>query len=149
MDAVIRGITIYLALLVIFRISGRRSLAQTTPFDLVLTLIISEAIQQGMVDSDNSLTNGLLLVITLVGTDILLSLAKQRSSLVAKLIEGTPLVVIEDGLPKHDYMNRERIDESEVMEAARRQAGLRKLEDVDYAVLEESGQISVIPKKQA
>ena len=149
MDAVIRGFIIYLTLLVIFRISGKRSLAQTTPFDLVLTLIISEAIQQGMVDSDNSLTNGVLLVVTLIGTDIMLSLAKQRSSLVAKLVEGTPLVVIQDGLLKQSYMDRERIDESEIMEAARRQSGLRKLEEVDYAVLEESGQISVIPKKQA
>src|SRR5688500_886910 len=109
MDTVIRGVTIYLVLLLIFRISGKRSLAQTTPFDLVLTLIISEAIQQALLDSDNSMTNGVLLVFTLVGFDILLSLVKQRSERIAKLLEGTPVIVVEEGKQHPVYMERERI----------------------------------------
>lgn len=148
MGTVIRGVLIYLVLLLIFRIAGKRSLAQTTPFDLVLMLIISEAIQQAMLDGDDSLTNGVLLVMTLVGFDILLSVLKHRSARVARVLEGTPVVVVRDGEPIQEYLDRERIDESEVLEAGRQLHGLKTMAEVDYAVLEMSGQISVVPRKK-
>ena len=148
MDTVVRGITVYLVLLIIFRISGKRSLAQTTPFDLILTLIISEAIQQAMLDGDDSLTNGVLLVITLVGFDILMSIVKHRSERIAKLLEGTPVVVREGGETNQRYLNLERVDESDIIQAGREMHGLKTLDEIDYAVLEQSGRITVVPRKK-
>jgi uncharacterized membrane protein YcaP (DUF421 family) len=148
MGTVIRGITIYLVLLLIFRISGKRTLAQTTPFDLILTLIISEAVQQAMLDGDDSLTNGVLLVMTLIGFDIILSLVKQRSDRIAKILEGTPVVVMENGEVNEEFMRRERIDESDLIEAGRELHGLKKVDEIDYAVLEMNGQITVVPRKK-
>lgn len=149
MDSIFRAVFVYLALLLIFRIAGKRTLSDTTTFDLVLTLIISEAVQQALVDSDNSLTNAMLLVIALVGFDILMSLAKQRSPLIAKLIEGTPLVLIEKGKKHPQYMKRERVDESEIMQAARHSHGIERLDQIDYAVVENSGDITIVPKKKS
>lgn len=148
MDAVIRALTIYLVLLIIFRISGKRSLAQTTPFDLILTLIISEAIQQAMIDSDNSITHAFILVITLVGVDVLFSVAKQRSETVDKLIEGRPVVVMEKGKVNRDFLKMERIDESDVLQAARGLLGISNEDEIEYAIMEQSGQITIVPRKK-
>lgn len=146
MDAILRGVVVYLLLLLIFRIAGKRSLSQVTTFDLVLTLIISESIQQALLDGDDSLTNAFLVVIALVGTDILLSHVKQRWPRVEHIIQGMPLVIFEGGKPIQDRLERERVDEQDILQAARQQEGLRSLADLDYAVLETSGDITVVPK---
>lgn len=78
MDAVFRGLAIYFVLLVIIRLSGRRALAQMTPFDLVIVLVISETTQQAMLGDDFSITNAILLILTLFTTDIALSYVKRR-----------------------------------------------------------------------
>ena len=148
MDAIVRGVVVYLLLLVIFRIAGKRSLAEVTTFDLVLTLIISESIQPALIDGDDSLTNAFLIVIALVGTDILLSHVKQRWPRVERVLQGVPLVILEHGKPKQDRLDRERVDEQDILHAARQQEGLRSLDDLDYAVLEPSGDITVIPKQR-
>jgi uncharacterized membrane protein YcaP (DUF421 family) len=148
MDAILRGVVVYLLLLIIFRIAGKRSLAEVTTFDLVLTLIISESIQQALIDGDDSLTNAFLVVIALVGSDILLSHVKQRWPRVEHLLQGMPMVILEDGKPKLDRMGRERVDEQDILQAARQQEGLRSLEELDYAVLEPSGDITVVPKRR-
>ena len=83
MDAVARGATVYLLLLVIFRLAGRRTMAQMTSFDFVLLLIISEATQNAMIGEDYSITNGALVVLTLVGLDVLLSHVVPRRGIVA------------------------------------------------------------------
>ena len=146
MDAILRGVVVYLLLLLIFRIAGKRSLSQVTTFDLVLTLIISESIQQALLDGDDSLTNAFLVVIALVGTDILLSHVKQRWPRVEHILQGMPLVILEGGKPIRDRLERERVDEQDILQAARQQEGLRSLADLDYAVLETSGDITVVPK---
>ena len=149
MDSIVRAGVVYLFLLALFRIAGKRSLAEVTTFDLILSLIISEAIQQALIDTDNSLTNAFLLVITLVGLNILLSLVKQRSRTVERLVDGLPLVVIDRGALLKDRMDRERVDESDILHAARQLQGLSRLEDIDYAIVERSGGITVIPKPGA
>ena len=149
MDTVIRAACVYALLLVIFRIAGKRSLAQITTFDLVLTLIISEAIQQAMVDNDNSMTNAFILVITLVVLDVGLSLLKQRSKHVDRIIEGLPVIVLEGDTLHRDRMMRERIDESEIVGAARAAHGLERLDQIKYAVVEPNGRITVVPRERA
>lgn len=147
MDSIARGLVVYLFLLFVFRVSGKRTLAQTTPFDLVLLLIISEVTQQAMVDNDHSLTNAALLILTLVGADLLLSVAKLRSKAVSRWLEGLPLVLVRDGEELPERMKRSRVDKEDLLSAARLQHGLENLEQVRYAVLETSGEISIIPKR--
>jgi uncharacterized membrane protein YcaP (DUF421 family) len=149
MDSIIRAVVVYLMLLIIFRIAGKRTLSETTTFDLVLTLIISEAIQQAMVDEDNSLTNGLLLVLGLIGFDILMSIAKQRWRSFAKLVEGTSVVIVEDFKKHKKYMEEERVDDTEILQAARDKFGIKTFDEIAYAVVEPTGDITIIPKKGA
>jgi uncharacterized membrane protein YcaP (DUF421 family) len=149
MVVVLRAVAIYVLLLIIFRIAGKRALVQTTTFDFVLLLIISETIQPALVGNDSSLTNAFLLVITLVGLDIALSLIKQRSHKVERLLDGVPLVIVEDGKPLKDRMDKARVDEDDVLTAARELQGLARMEQIKYAVLERNGGISIIPAADA
>ena len=148
MESVVRGLIIYAVLLVLFRITGKRSLGQITTFDFVLLLIISEAIQNGMVGTSYSITNALALVATLVTVDVALSVVKRRSSRLEKVLDGTPVVIVENGRPLRDRMDKERLDECDVLSAARRE-GLERMSQIKYAVLERNGQISIIPTEDA
>ncbi len=147
MDSVLRAIVVYLFLLGIFRLAGKRSLANITTFDLVLTLIISESIQQTLTGTDSSMTNALLLITTFVGLDVILSVLKHRSSRIDRLIDGVPLVLIRAGEMLQERMNKERVDKQEILTAARLQRGVKSLGDVDCAVLENGGQISIVAKE--
>ena len=147
MDSVMRAVAVYVFLLVLFRVAGKRSLAEITSFDFVLLLVFSEAIQQALIDDDNSLTNGFLVILTLVTMNIALTLWKQRSPRLDRLLDDVPLIVVEDGRPLKDRMNKARIDETDVMQAARQLQGLERMDQIKYAVLERSGGISIIPKQ--
>ncbi|HYG75176.1 MAG TPA: YetF domain-containing protein [Planctomycetota bacterium] len=145
MESVLRGAVVYLFVWVIIRIAGKRTMAEATTFDLVLLLIISETTQQAMIDSDHSVTNAFLLIITLVGIDILISLFKQRSSTLEKFMDGVPLVVLENGKLLKERMDKVRVDESDILSEARKAHGLERLDQIKYAVLERNGGISIIP----
>lgn len=149
MDAIFRAVAVYLFLLLLFRLSGQRSLAQVTTFDLVLLLIISEASQQALVGNDNSMTHAALVVTTLVGINVLLSLIKQHSKSAERILEDTPLVLVKEGKLLKERMDKVRVDEDDILEAARSSQGLRQLDEVRYAVLERSGEITIIPVKEA
>ena len=146
MDAILRAVSIYFVLLIIFRISGKRTFAEVTPFDFVLLLIIAETTQQGLLGEDFSVTNCFILVTTLIVIDIGLSMVQQRSAWLAKLIEGTPVIVMEEGRLLQKRADRARISEGDILEAARRLHGLERLDQVKYAVLERHGGITIIPK---
>lgn len=146
MDAVLRAFAIYVFVFVVFRISGKRTLAQVTTFDFVLLLIIGEATQQGLLGDDFSVTNAFLVVGTLVATDIVMSLAQQRFPALGRFVEGLPVVLIDDGEPIQRHMQRARVDESDILERARQSQGLERLDDVKYAVLERDGSISIVPR---
>jgi uncharacterized membrane protein YcaP (DUF421 family) len=148
-DSVVRAVAVYLFLMVVFRVAGRRTLGDLTAFDFVLVLIVSEAIQQALLDNDNSMTNGFLVVLTLVGLNVLLSLVKQRSHTVEKLLDGVPTILVEDGRPLQERMQKARVDVEDVMQAARQLQGLERLDQIRYAVLERTGGITIIPKQAA
>jgi uncharacterized membrane protein YcaP (DUF421 family) len=149
MDSILRGAATYLFVWLIFRLAGKRSLAQITTFDAVLLLIISETTQAALVDSDNSMTNSFLLILTLVGLDIFLSYLKNWIPALGRVMDGVPLVLLdEQGLHKKE-MQRERLDEQDILHAGRELQGLANLDQVQYAVLEQSGGITVIPKEKA
>jgi uncharacterized membrane protein YcaP (DUF421 family) len=136
---------VYVFLLLIFRIAGKRTLSENTNFDLVLLLIISETTQQAMVDNDHSLTNGFLLIMTLIGASIGLSLLKQRFPALEQWLEGTPLVIIENGKVLRDRMDKTRVDEADILEAARSLRGLERLDQIKYAIVERNGDITIVP----
>src|SRR5687767_2395521 len=146
MESVIRALVVYFMLLVVFRISGNRFIAQLTTFDFVLLLIISESIQQAMITDDYSVANAFILVVTLVGLDIMMSLWKQRSKLAEKVLDGIPVLVIENGKLHEDRMEKERVDEADILASARETHGLERLDQIKHAIVEVNGGISVVPK---
>jgi uncharacterized membrane protein YcaP (DUF421 family) len=147
MESVIRGLIVYALFLIVFRLVGKRTLAQATNFEFVLLLIISETTQQAMVDDDHSVTNGFLLILTLIGCTILLSVLKQRYRHLEKWLDDVPLVIFENGRMHHDRMNKLRVDEQDILAAAREHQGLENLEQVKYAIVERNGEITIIPKR--
>jgi uncharacterized membrane protein YcaP (DUF421 family) len=149
MDAILRAFVIYALLMIIFRVAGKRSLAEITTFDLVLLLIISEATQQAMLGDDFSITTALLVVVTLFFIDNTLSMAQGRFPKIAPWIEDVPLVLVEDGKLLKERMKKTRISEGDILEAAREKQGLANMEQVRYAVLERTGSISIVPKSQS
>lgn len=146
MESVIRGGVIYLFLWLIFRISGKRTLAQTSPFELVLLLIISEVTNEAMVDSDHSLTNAILLIMTLTGMSILLSVVKHHWPAATRVLEGMPLPLIKDGEALKENWDKSRVDAGEILAAARLTQGIECMEDIAHATIENDGNISVVPK---
>jgi uncharacterized membrane protein YcaP (DUF421 family) len=148
-EPIARGLFVYFFLLILLRMTGKRSLGQLTTFDFVLLLIVAEATQQAMVGQDYSLTNMVLLVLTLAGIDLGLSLLKDRVPSLGRWVDGMPLVLMEDGELLHDRMHRERVDAEEILAAAREVHGIGSLDEIEHAVLEQNGQISTIPRRQA
>lgn len=146
MDSVIRATVVYVVLLMLFRLTGKRSLGETTAFDFVLLLIIAEAVQSALIESDHSMTNAFLLILTLLGIDVSLSLVKRHSSFLGKVVDDVPLILVEDGKMLTERMRKSRVDEDDILQAARRLRGLERIDQVKYAVLEPSGGISIVPK---
>ena len=145
METVIRGIVVYFFLMVVLRLSGRRSLAQITSFDFVLLLIIASTAQQALLGEDFSLTNAMILVITLVGVDVALSYIKQASSTASIILDGSPTVLISRGELDNDALRRSRVELEDVLQAARQQHGLKRLHEIGFAILEVDGSLSIIP----
>jgi uncharacterized membrane protein YcaP (DUF421 family) len=145
MNPVLRGIVVYIFLMLIFRIMGKRTLNETTTFDFVLLLIISEVTQQALVGEDFSLITGAMLICTLMGLDLILTLIKQSSKKIDHVMEGAPLVIVDHGKPLQKRMDKTKVDEDDVLQAARSNFGLETMQDIKYAVLEKDGSISIIP----
>ncbi|MCP2072535.1 UNVERIFIED_ORG: uncharacterized membrane protein YcaP (DUF421 family) [Pseudomonas lini] len=149
MDSVLRAAAMYVALMVLFKIAGRRSLADLTTFDFVLLMIIGEATQQALLGDDFSLTNALMVIVTLIAIDVGLSLLKQRSKRVSQLIDGGPTIIVENGRILQGRMRHARLVEEDIMEAARSSQGIETLEQIKFAIIERNGKISVIAKEQS
>jgi uncharacterized membrane protein YcaP (DUF421 family) len=149
MDTFFRPFVIYIFLLILFRITGKRGLAEITTFDFVLLLIIGEATQQALLGDDFSVTNALLVIVTLISIDIVLSLLKQKYKTLERWIDGLPLVIVQDGQMLKERTDKARVDEAEILEAARRLQGVERMDQIKYAVLETDGGITVIPKQSA
>lgn len=147
MEAVLRGAAIYLFLLLVFRISGKRVLSEMTPFDLVLLLIIGESASQGLMGDDHSVVNAFVLIATLVLMERGLSFLKQKSAVAERWLDDAPLILVDEGKLLHERMEHSHIDEADILESARALHGLENLQQIRYAVLERDGSISVIPRR--
>lgn len=143
-EFVFRGVVVYLFLLATLRMTGKRQVGQLATFDLVLLLILSNAVQNSMNAGDNSLLGGLISAGTLVGLNYAISMATFRSKTIEGLVEGRPEVLIHNGVLYKSALERAMMTRHE-LNMSIRAAGLASLEDVRTAVLETNGVVSVIP----
>ncbi|HEY3374729.1 MAG TPA: YetF domain-containing protein [Candidatus Aquicultor sp.] len=140
-----RTAVIYFVVLIGLRLTGKREIGQFTPFDLVLVLLIANAVQNAMVGPDTSLSGGIVAALTLLGINYLVSAIADRSRILQELTVGKPTLLIHDGKVIESNLTREKITYDE-LEAALREHGINKISDVQGAVLEVDGSISVVPK---
>ncbi len=145
METFLRTVVIYLFLLVLLRLSGKRALSELSTFDFVLLLIISEATQNALLGDDYSVTTGMVVILTLILLDLGLSALKKRFKKVERISEGGPLVLVDHGKVLEERMQKSMVSRDEILHAARQNQGLERMEQVKYAVLESSGGISIIP----
>lgn len=146
MDIILRAGGVYLAVLILMRLRGKRHLGQLEAFDFVLLLIVSEATQQAMLGDDFSVTNGVLVVAVLLSVDQIFELIKQRSAGFRRFASGAPTLLMDDGDLLPDRMRAEGIDEDDILQSGRMSQGLESLDQMKYVVLERNGTISVIPR---
>lgn len=144
----LRTAAVYLFLLLGLRLAGKRELGQMTVFDLVVILVIANAVQNAMVGQDTSLTGGLVAAATLLTINYAVSWLRYRSRLVARWVGGTPTVIIEHGRFITEHLAREHLVEEEVL-MAMREHGVERLDQVRKAVLEPDGSISIVPREDA
>lgn len=145
MEIFLRTFTIYLFLMVIFRLSGKRTLSELSTFDFILLLIISEATQNALIEEDYSLTRGMAVILILVMLDLTLSILKKKFSAVEKLTEGTPVILVDRGKLLEHNLAMTHVTHDDIMQTARMSQGLERMDQIKYAVLENSGGISIIP----
>ena len=146
MDIVFRAAFVFFFILFLTRIVGRRELSSMEPFDLILLIVIGDLVQQGVTQNDMSVTGAVLAVGTMGALTMLVSWAGWRWRILRPVLEGEPIIVVEDGEPIKRNLDRNRITVDEV-EAAAREQQVDRLDDVRWAVLETSGRISIIPKQ--
>jgi uncharacterized membrane protein YcaP (DUF421 family) len=146
MDTVLRSVAVYLFVLVVFRISGKRSLSQITTFDFILLLIISEATQQALLGNDYSIINALVVIASLIVLDVAFSWMEGRWPGFGRVMGSLPVVIVEHGRLLDDRAKQEGVTLSEILAAGREHHGLERLEQFKYAILERHGGISVVPQ---
>jgi uncharacterized membrane protein YcaP (DUF421 family) len=145
-ELVLRGAVVYVFLIALLRFTGKRQVGQLAPFDLVLLLVLSNAVQNSMNGGDNSLVGGLISATTLVGLNYLVGLATFRHRKLEALVEGRPQVLIHDGVLYADVLDRAQLTHHE-LNAALRQAGCLNVSEVQSAILENNGAISVVARR--
>ncbi len=141
---VVRAVLVYFFLLILLRMTGKRQVGQLAPFDLILLLVLSNAVQNAMNGGDNSYTAGILSAGTLVGINYLVSFGTYRSKWFSRLVEGKPTILVHNGKVDEKAMRYEQMTHHELM-AALRAEGLTSIEQVHVAILENNGRISVLP----
>ncbi len=144
-EKILRSVVIYFFILLAFRFTGKRQVGQLTPFDLVVLLILSNVVQNAVIGNDNSLGGGIIGAATILALNYAVVEITYRSKRARRLIELEPTLLIHNGRILEGHMRRERITHDELLGALRR-SGLIEPNHVRYAVLEENGAISVVPR---
>jgi uncharacterized membrane protein YcaP (DUF421 family) len=143
-DIALRTAAIYLVALIGLRLAGKREIGQMTVFDLVVLLLIANAVQNAMVGTDTSLTGGVLAAVVLLVLNAVVARLRLRWPRLRRLVEGSPTLLVLHGEVLPDHLRREGLDQ-ETLEAALREHGVSEVRDVEMAVLEIDGSISVVP----
>jgi uncharacterized membrane protein YcaP (DUF421 family) len=142
-EVILRTAAIYATLFVALRALGKREISQFTPFDLILLLILANSVQNAMVGDNISLGGGVIAALTLLSLNFLLTLALRRRPRLRHWLEGTPTLLVRHGQVEWPALKRERMDIAS-LKTAMREHGLESLEEVDLAVLELDGSISIV-----
>ena len=145
MDLVVRAIVVFFFVLVLTRVIGRRELSQLAPFDLILLIILGDALQQGLTQDDYSVTGAILIVGTFAVLQVTMSWLGFRFARLRPILEGEPVIIVEDGKAIERNLKRERLTLEEVAESARLHE-IASLDEVRWAVIERNGEISFIKK---
>jgi uncharacterized membrane protein YcaP (DUF421 family) len=146
MDLVLRATVVFFLILLVTRVIGRRELSSMEPFDLILLVVIGDLVQQGATQSDHSVTGALLAGGTIAILAVVVSWVNFRFPRARPVLEGEPVIVVEDGKPIDRNLVRNRITHEELAAQARKE-GIAYIEDVQWAVLETSGHISFLRKR--
>jgi uncharacterized membrane protein YcaP (DUF421 family) len=145
-DAVIRPLFMYFFLLFVFSMAGKRSMAEMDTFDMVTLLIISEATQNALVGHNASMTYSLLVITTLVACTVFMAWLKAKKPRMELVLQGGPVILVENGRFFRERMKAAFVDEQDILSTARREQAIERLDQIKFAILETSGQISIIPK---
>ena len=142
---VLRALVIYVLVMVLVRLSGKRAVGQFTPFDLVVVILLGNAVQNGINGGDNSLTGAVIMASTLIGLNYLVAMLTSRFRWIEKIVEGQRVHLVKDGKVLEAVLRRELISQHDFEEALRMN-NVESVADVDTAMLETNGHISVVPK---
>lgn len=143
-ELILRSVVVYAFLLIILRVSGKRQVGQLAPFDLVLLLVLSNAVQNSMNGADSSLVGGLVSALTLVALNFVMGVATFKSHKLEAFVEGRPTLLVHNGKPIREALEKAQVTKHE-LEGALRLGGCVSVDEVHCAVLENNGAISVIP----
>src|SRR5438045_2064560 len=146
MDIAIRAAVLYFFLVLVTRVVGRRELSSLSAFDLILLIVLGDAVQQGLTQDDYSVTGAMLTVSTIAALQVFTSYLSFRSSKAQKVFEGLPMVLVERGSIVEENLNRERITQDELAGEMRMQQ-IASFDEVEWAILEANGTISFIQKQ--
>jgi uncharacterized membrane protein YcaP (DUF421 family) len=144
-DIALRAIVLYGFIVLVMRIIGRRELSSMSPFDLILLIVLGDAIQQGLTQDDYSVTGAMIAVATIATLQVFTSYLSYRSGKARKVLEGQPIVLVERGELVDHNLKRERMTPDEVAEEMRSQQ-ISSLDEVEWAILESNGSVSFIKK---
>jgi uncharacterized membrane protein YcaP (DUF421 family) len=147
-EKVVRSLLVFVFLVLALRVAGKRELAQLNVMDLAVLLLVSNALQNAMIGSDNSLLGGLIGAATLFTANYWFVRLTYRSKRAQRALEGSPRTLLENGVPDHRALRKEAISESELLSIAH-ERGFRRLEDVARIVLETDGHLSVTGREDA
>jgi uncharacterized membrane protein YcaP (DUF421 family) len=147
MDLVLRTVYVFFLILVVTRAVGRRELSSMEPFDLILLVVIGDLVQQGVTQSDNSLTGTTTVIVTMAALVVFTAWLSFRFARLRPMLEGKPTLLIADGELLEKNLRHERMTVEELRGEARQQS-IGSLEEIRYAVLESNGRISFITGEQ-
>src|SRR5919202_331993 len=142
MDIVVRAVAIFGFIFLVTRIIGKRELSSLEPFDLILLIVLGDAVQQGLTQDDYSVTGAIIAVSTLALLQVFTSYLSFRVQFLRTVLEGEPVVIVQDGKPIEKNLRRERLTLEEIAAEARQTAQIESLDKVQWAVLETNGSIS-------
>ncbi|HEY3667483.1 MAG TPA: YetF domain-containing protein [Polyangiaceae bacterium] len=145
MDLVIRAAVVFFFVFLVTRVVGRRELSQLEPFDLILLVVVGDLVQQGVTQSDESVTGALIVISTIALLSVAVSWVSFRFKAVRVITEGEPIVLVQDGRPIERNLRRERITIEDIEEEAR-QSQITSVADLRWAILEDDGRISCISR---
>lgn len=147
MDIIIRASVMFFALYLLVRVMGKRELAQMTPFELIVLVVLGDLIQQGVTHNDFSLVGAILAIVTMAFWALTLSWVTFLSPKAEAILDGEPRVVVRNGEIVHENLHRDRLTRSEIL-SEMRLAGIARLSDVAWAILEPQGKMSFIKREQ-